>query len=505
MPGVGPHISYIIQGFFMGFTIFGLSDPVLQGVRAAGYTAPTPIQSLTIQPTLEGKDIVASAQTGTGKTAAFVLPLLHRLSQPKAASIHDRRPRALVLTPTRELAHQVQDAVSTYGKFLSLHAISIYGGVNMDTQIKLLRRGVDIVVATPGRLLDHLQRKTIDLTRIEVLILDEADRMLDMGFIRDVRKIIGVIPKERQTLLYSATISDDVASLAGSILREPLTFEAGERRNPVETITQHFYEAPREGKMDLLLHALGAETMQSVLVFSRTKHGADKICKRLERGGIAAVAIHSNRTQSQREHALDGFKRGKYRVLVATDIAARGIDVDGISHVINYDVPQYAEDYIHRIGRTGRAGAAGDAITFVSRDEQQYLRRIQQFTGKRFAVKLYPGTPVPLPSIRPHRPEMTGTMHSPRHAMSRATHSPQHEPRVIAQASKHEPRVTGRPPKHELSKGAGLHANRHRQPSHRSNGKGLTGPFAVAPKKKKPLKKLDSFSSDLGTERWSNY
>lgn len=442
----------------MGFTTFGLSDHIIQGVRAAGYTVPTPIQALAIQPALAGKDIVASAQTGTGKTAAFVLPLLHRLAADQAAHRQVRQPRALVLTPTRELAHQVQDAVTTYGRFLSLRAVPIYGGVDINTQVKQLRHGVDIVVATPGRLLDHVQRHTIDLSRIQVLVLDEADRMLDMGFIHDVRRIIDGIPKERQTLLFSATLSNDITSLAGSILRDPHTVEAGERRRPVEAITQHFYEAPREAKMDLLVHALDAETMGSVLVFSRTKHGADKICRRLERNGIASVAIHSNRTQTQRERALSGFKQGKYRVLVATDIAARGIDVTGISHVINFDVPQYAEDYIHRIGRTGRAGASGDAITFVSRDEQQYLRRIEQFTGKRFAVKHYPGAPPP--------------------TATKAASS--------AFSSVHRPHGHGGRPNNRRA-----HAKRQSVMS--------------AAKRKKPVKKLDSFSTSPGTQSWTNH
>jgi ATP-dependent RNA helicase RhlE len=374
----------------MDFTSLGLSDHVLQGVRGAGFTTPTPIQSLAIPPVLGGKDIIASAQTGTGKTAAFVLPILHRLSATPTGPRSARHPKALVLTPTRELAQQIQDAVTTYGRFLSLHAVSIYGGVSMEKQITLLRRGAEVIVATPGRLLDHIKRRTIDLSMIQVLVLDEADRMLDMGFINDVRKIIGGLPKERQTLLFSATISAEIGKLAGSILHNPETVQTGERRNPVETIAQHFYETPREAKMDLLAHTLDAEAMQSVLVFSRTKHGADKICRRLDRTGISSAAIHSNRSQGQRDRALDGFKRGQYRVLVATDIAARGIDVSGISHVINFDVPQFAEDYIHRIGRTGRAGASGDAITFVSHDERQYLRRIEQFTGRRYTLKSYP-------------------------------------------------------------------------------------------------------------------
>jgi ATP-dependent RNA helicase RhlE len=449
----------------MGFSTFGLSDHILQGVRAAGYTSPTPIQSLAIRPALVGKDIIASAQTGTGKTAAFVLPILHRLAGTPAERGNARHPRALVLTPTRELAQQIQDAVATYGRFLSLQAISIYGGVSMDKQMKLLRRGADIVVATPGRLLDHLQRNTIDLSKIQVLVLDEADRMLDMGFINDVRKIIGRVPKERQTLLFSATLSNDINRLAGSILHDPETLETGERHNPVETITQHFYDAPKDGKMDLLAHALNAETMQSVLVFSRTKHGADKISHRLERSGISSIAIHSNRTQSQRERALDGFKRGKYRVLVATDIAARGIDVSGISHVINFDVPQFAEDYIHRIGRTGRAGASGDAITFVSREEQQYLRRIEKFTGNRFPVKQYPGAPaMPGPRSKVH----------------------------ASDAASHKSHATG-------------HTDKKRHGSYSQEDHGRRPGFMNNGKKKKSGQKREAFSGKTEGRGWSNH
>jgi ATP-dependent RNA helicase RhlE len=280
----------------MGFNRFGLSDHVLKGVSAAGYTTPTPIQALAIGPVLEGRDLIGCAQTGTGKTAAFVLPLLHRLALETSARARGHHVRALVVTPTRELAHQIQDAVATYGRFLTLRAVSVYGGVSMENQVKALRRGVDIVIATPGRLLDHMQRATIDLSRVQMLVLDEADRMLDMGFINDVRRIVGALPPERQTLLFSATISPEIRELAKRFQRDPEMVQAGERRNPAETITQHFYSAPKEGKVDLLMHAIEAEHMESVLVFSRTKHGADKISRRLEKKGIRSMAIHSNRT-----------------------------------------------------------------------------------------------------------------------------------------------------------------------------------------------------------------
>jgi ATP-dependent RNA helicase RhlE len=379
----------------MGFTIFGLSDQVLQGVHASGYTVPTPIQALALQPAVEGRDIIGCAQTGTGKTAAFVLPTLHRLSAANGSLKRHTHPRALVLTPTRELAQQVQDAVATYGRFLNLRAGSIYGGVSMEGQLKMLRKGVDIVIATPGRLLDHMQRKTIDLTHVQVLVLDEADRMLGMGFIEDVRKIVAQVPKERQTMLFSATISADVHSLSRQILRNPHSVDAGHHHTPIKTINQNFYLTQNSTKMDLLQHVLNEEKMGSVLVFARTKRGADKISQRLERYGFTSTAIHSNRSQPQRMRALEGFRQGKYRVLVATDIAARGIDVDGISHVINYDIPRDAEDYVHRIGRTGRAGASGDAVTFVAGEDRDALRRIEKFTGNRYRVEPYPGFTAP--------------------------------------------------------------------------------------------------------------
>ncbi len=380
----------------MGFSKLGLSDQLMQGILTAGYTAPTPIQEAAIPVALAGKDIIGCAQTGTGKTAAFVLPMLHRFSKEMDAHKSARHVRGLVVTPTRELAQQVEDAVKNYGRFMNLRSVSVYGGVSMENQLRHLRRGVDIVIATPGRLLDHIERRSIDLSKVEVLVLDEADRMLDMGFINDVKKIIGRLPAARQTLLFSATISDDIKALTRTIQKDPQYFEVGKRRNPAETISQHFYSVHQEAKIDLLFHVIEKEQMQSVLVFSRTKHGADKITKRLERNGTKATAIHSNRTQAQRQRALDGFKRGQFRVLVATDIAARGIDVDGISHVINFDTPPYAEDYIHRIGRTGRAEAKGTAITFVSRDEERHVRGIERFISRRFELQKYPGfTPPP--------------------------------------------------------------------------------------------------------------
>lgn len=364
----------------MTFTTFGLSDPLVRGILATGYTAPTEIQSRALPAAISGKDVIGCAQTGTGKTAAFVLPILDRLSHEKPAK--QRLTRALILTPTRELAMQIEKAIKNYGRYVDLHTLAVYGGVNIKGQLNTLRRGVDIVVATPGRLMDHMGRGTIDLRHIEVLVLDEADRMLDMGFINDVRRIVGALPDKRQTMLFSATISPEVGALAAGMQKSPEMIQIGQPRNPIETITQHIYPVRKEQKLDLLVHMLRTSQMYSVLVFSRTKRGADKINRRLKAAGIVSVSIHSGRTQGQRLLAMEGFRKGKYQVMVATDIAARGIDIEGISHVINFDVPAYAEDYVHRIGRTGRATATGDAITFVSYDEQQYLRKIESFIGR---------------------------------------------------------------------------------------------------------------------------
>jgi ATP-dependent RNA helicase RhlE len=369
----------------MPFKTFGLTDPVVQGILATGYTAPTEIQSQAIPIAVDGRDIIGCAQTGTGKTAAFVLPILNRLGHEKAG--RKKGIRSLILTPTRELAVQIEQSILGYGRFLPLRTLAIYGGVSIEKQLSTLRHGIDIVVATPGRLLDHMQRGSISFKSIEVLVLDEADRMLDMGFIKDVRKIVAALPTGRQTMLFSATISPEIKSLSAGMQKSPKMIQIGRPQNPVEAITQHVYPVEKSQKIDLLLHMLKNDPMYSVLVFSRTKHGADKIKRRLERAGIVSVAIHSGRSQNQRQQALDGFKSGKYQVMVATDIAARGIDVSGISHVINFDVPAFAEDYVHRIGRTGRAAATGDAITFVSQDERKYLQQIEKFIGRKFSPK----------------------------------------------------------------------------------------------------------------------
>ncbi|MDX1420185.1 MAG: DEAD/DEAH box helicase [Rubricoccaceae bacterium] len=363
------------------FSTLGLSEPLVRGVLATGYTTPTPIQAAAIPVALDGRDLTGCAQTGTGKTAAFVLPLLHRLAEAPRAT--GRPVRALVVTPTRELALQIEESVRTYGRFTDLRSVAVYGGVGIGGQRAAFRRGVDVVIATPGRLLDHLGQGTLDLGAVEVLVLDEADRMLDMGFIPDVRRIVQHLPAARQTLLFSATMAPAVEALARTLQRSPARVAVGEQRSAAETVAQRAYRVPQERKLDLLLHVLRTEPVQSVLVFSRTKYRADRITKKLGQRGIAAAAIHSNRSQGQRQRALAAFRDGDVRVLVATDIAARGIDVDGISHVVNYDTPGQAADYIHRIGRTGRAEATGDAVTFVSHDEEAALRAIEKHTGRR--------------------------------------------------------------------------------------------------------------------------
>jgi ATP-dependent RNA helicase RhlE len=532
----------------MGFSTLGLSDPIMQGVQAAGYTVPTPIQSLAIRPAVAGRDIIGLAQTGTGKTAAFVLPLLNTLAAGSAERGRHAPPRALVLTPTRELAQQIHKAVDTYGRFLTLRSIAVYGGVDMTKQLKLISRGVDIVIATPGRLLDHIQRHSIDLSAVRVLVLDEADRMLDMGFIRDVRNIIARVPADRQTMLFSATMPEEIESLASEVLRDPETVEAGERRNPVETIEQHFYSVQPDAKAALLVHAIEHEKMESVLVFTRTKHGADKIARRLDRARISTAAIHSNRTQGQRDRALESFKRGAIRVLVATDIAARGIDVNGISHVINLDIPQQAEDYIHRIGRTGRAGAEGDAITFITREDAQYLRRIEKYTGKHIAVRSYPGFVVqqPEPGVQaqarahahaPYAPRPTAQHREPSHPAQHrpASHTapshqapahqpPSHQPvtnastQQLTAAQKSPRRHPGRPTQVSgivvekvyrpagQQTGAKKKAGTARKPWEKMppSRKKRRTPLLAA-KKKAPPKKLDAFSSHTGGSGWSNY
>ncbi len=373
----------------MSFENLGLRPEILTGIKFQGYIEPTPIQEQAIPVILDGRDILAGAQTGTGKTAAFTLPLLHILSTQGRPG--GRRPQALILTPTRELAAQVGKSVETYGKDLHISSTIIFGGVGIEPQIKSLRRGVNIVIGTPGRLLDLAGQKVLDLSRIEVLILDEADRMLDMGFIHDIRKIIRMVPKKRQTLFFSATYSKEIKSLADTILTKPKLVEVARQNAAAENVDQCAYHVPKSRKCELLSHLILEGNWDQVLVFTRTKHGANRLAKQLGKNGIVASAIHGNKSQSARTLALAEFKAGKVRVLVATDIASRGLDIDRLPHVVNYDMPNVAEDYVHRIGRTGRAGSTGESISLVMDEEIKLLRAIERLIKKVIPVNSIEG------------------------------------------------------------------------------------------------------------------
>lgn len=361
----------------MSFNDLGLSAELLRAVSDQGYSDPTPVQAKAIPIILRGSDVLAGAQTGTGKTAGFTLPLLHLLSGKKPTD--NRRPvRALVLTPTRELAAQVAESVVTYGKHLPLKSGVVFGGVNINPQISMLRRGVDILIATPGRLLDHVSQRTLDLSQVEILVLDEADRMLDMGFIHDIRKVLALLPKQRQNLLFSATFSDEIKRLANGLLNEPVLIEVARRNTASEQVAQTVHLVDKGRKRELLSYLIGDGNWQQVLVFTRTKHGANRLADQLTEDGLRAAAIHGNKSQGARTKALADFKKGSVRVLVATDIAARGLDIDQLPHVVNFELPNVPEDYVHRIGRTGRAGNEGEAVSLVCVDEHKLLRDIER-------------------------------------------------------------------------------------------------------------------------------
>lgn len=372
----------------MLFNQLGLSAELLRAVEEKGYEKATPIQQQAIPLILEGRDVLAGAQTGTGKTAGFTLPMLQRLQQGKSTP---GKVRALVLTPTRELAAQVAESVSDYGKHLPYRATVIYGGVSINTQIAKLRKGVDIVVATPGRLLDHLQQRTIDLSNVEVLVLDEADRMLDMGFIRDIRKIMQVLPKQRQNLLFSATFSNEIRRLAADLLNSPKEISVATNGKPAEGIDQVVYPVDKGRKRELLSHLIGKDNWRQVLVFTRTKHGANRLATQLATDGLKTAAIHGNKSQGARVRALDEFKSGKLTVLVATDVAARGLDIERLPYVVNYELPHVPEDYVHRIGRTARAGLKGHAVSLVCVDEHKLLADIEKLLQKKISSKSIAG------------------------------------------------------------------------------------------------------------------
>ena len=390
---------------WMPFTALGLDARILKAVQEAGYTEPTPIQTAAIPPVLAGHDLIGIAQTGTGKTAAFTLPILTKLAAMPAQG--PRRTRVLVLAPTRELVLQIDENIRAYGKHLPLTVATVFGGVGETPQIRALRAGTDIIVACPGRLLDLMDRRNADFSALQFLVLDEADRMLDMGFLPSIRQIVRELPQKRQTLLFSATLSKEIERLTHDFQRAPKTIQIGRRSNPAETVTQLVYEVPKHLKPTLLTHLLRDPQMNMVLVFSRMKHGADRIARRLEQDGVRTATLHSNRSQNQRLTALKDFKSGAVRVLVATDIAARGIDVDGISHVVNFDFPMHVEDYVHRIGRTGRAQAIGDAISFVTPEDQGDLRAVERFIGRGIVRKRAEGfnySAAVQPSTEPERP-----------------------------------------------------------------------------------------------------
>ena len=397
----------------MPFQALGLGDKILKAIQEAGYTEPTPIQAAAIPQILAGHDLIGVAQTGTGKTAAFTLPMLAKLAGILGNNPPRKTPRALVLAPTRELVVQIHENVCAYAKHLPLQIALIYGGVSERPQIQSLRHGVDLIIATPGRLLDLMGRNCVDFSALEFLVLDEADRMLDMGFLPDIRRVMKALPRKRQSLLFSATLSKEIEAVTREFLTDPKVVQIGRRANPAETVTQFAYEVKKETKPALLSHLLKDPSMNMVLVFSRTKHGADRIARQLSSQGITTATIHSNRSQNQRLRALKDFKAGAVRVLVATDIAARGIDVDGISHVVNYDFPMQSEDYVHRIGRTGRAHAIGDAISFITVDDRDGLRALEKFIGRGILRKHVDGLCTPMAEQTAQPPQRRQTARQP--------------------------------------------------------------------------------------------
>ncbi len=383
----------------MPFTALGLMPELTRALADRGYAEPTPVQAGVIPEIIAGRDILAGAQTGTGKTAGFTLPILQRLHDVARTPASHKAPRALILVPTRELAAQVHDSIQSYGKYLRLRSMVVFGGVGINPQIEGLRRGTDILVATPGRLLDHAQQRTVDLSHVEILVLDEADRMLDMGFIADIRRVTRLLPSRRQNLMFSATYSDDIRRLAQSLLQQPVEVEVARRNATVDTVEQQAYLVQKDSKRALLSHLILDGDWSQVLVFTRTKHGANRLTKQLQQDGIEAAAIHGNKSQSARTQALAGFKSYRVRALVATEVASRGLDIKELPYVVNYELPNVSEDYVHRIGRTGRAGAQGIAVSLVSADEAGLLRDIERLLRK-------PIPKMPLPVFAPAPPPL---------------------------------------------------------------------------------------------------
>ena len=442
----------------MSFSSLGLAEEIVRAVTERGYTEPTPIQMQAIPAVLAGGDLLAGAQTGTGKTAGFVLPILQRLSDKSVKGPSSGRPpiRALILTPTRELAAQVEDSVQEYGKYLKLSSMVMFGGVNINPQITRLRSRIDILVATPGRLLDHHQQGTLDLSKIEILVLDEADRMLDMGFIRDIRKILALLPKQRQNLLFSATFSDEIKTLADGLLNNPAMIEVARRNATADTIAQKVYPVDRDRKRELLAYLIKQHNWFQVLVFTRTKHGANRLAEQLAKDDISALAIHGNKSQSARTRALSEFKSGTLQVLVATDIAARGIDISELPHVVNFELPNVPEDYVHRIGRTGRAGSEGEAVSLVCVDEHKLLADIEKLIKRPLPKEVVPGFE-PDPNIKPE------PIQKPRQGGHRSSHGQ-------TQGRNHSPNMPGKP---KAGTGGVRSGSSHRsQQGQRTSGRG---------------------------------
>ncbi|HEY2335891.1 MAG TPA: DEAD/DEAH box helicase [Burkholderiales bacterium] len=437
------------------FDSLGLSAELLRAVAEQGYTVPTPIQAQAIPVVLAGKDLLGAAQTGTGKTAGFTLPILQLLAQKPSTA---KKVRVLIVTPTRELALQVEESVRTYGKHAKVKSTCVYGGVGMQPQVDALRRGVDIVVATPGRLLDHVQQRTVDLKQVEILVLDEADRMLDMGFIHDIRKILALLPSTRQNLLFSATFPEEIRKLASSFMKSPQTVEVARRNTPAELVAQVQHPVDHDRKRELLAHLVKTNDWRQVLVFCKTKHGANRLADQLDKSGIEADAIHGNKSQNARNRALKRFKENELRILVATDIAARGIDIEALPHVVNYDLPHVAEDYVHRIGRTGRAGAEGEAVSLVCHEDRPLMAAIERLMAREVTSRVIEGFE---PGHRSSRPSSQPQQQRGQRGQQRQSRGPQRPP----QRGQGQPRPQQRAPQQPQHRGNG-----QSQPQHRGHG-----------------------------------
>lgn len=477
----------------LNFNELGLSEPILRAIADAGYTTPTPIQLKAIPLVINGGDLLAGAQTGTGKTAGFTLPILHLLSQKPMAEVPKGRPRCLMLTPTRELAAQIEESVKTYGKYLPLTSTVIFGGVNINPQMSRLKKPLDILVATPGRLLDHAGQGTVDLSGVEILVLDEADRMLDMGFIRDIKKILAMLPKKRQNLLFSATFSDEIKTLADGLLHNPGFVEVARRNTASELVEQTVHMVPQGHKRDLMSHLIKHHDWKQVLVFTRTKHGANRLAEKLIKDDIQAAAIHGNKSQGARTKALAQFKDGSVRVLVATDIAARGLDIDQLPQVVNFELPNVPEDYVHRIGRTGRAGSSGAAISLVDREEIKLLKDIEKLI-KREIPKVQVEGFTPNANPEPEAPRSTQAHGRPPRGHSKPQGQPQNRPQAAANAEGQNNRPNNPRPAHsrpQNTEGRPARSHAQRSPSEQPrSSQGDTNGNAARPAQSEGSKNL---------------